>query len=145
MLVALKMLFEKPRLEDEGHRLRIAAAALLVEMMRMDDVIAPSERQAAVEALRTEFGLTAEETAELLSEAERAARDATDYYHFTSLLNDHLTPVEKGHLIENLWRVAYADGSLDKYEEHLLRKIADLLYVPRDTIVAARRRAAGEA
>src|SRR5579863_6226296 len=142
MLDSIKSLFERSHPDDPAQQLRVAAAALLIEMARMDDVISMADRAAVIAALRSQFDLNDDEIKTLLDLAERAAREAIDYYHFTSLLNAHLDLAQKTALIENLWRVAYADGALDKYEDHLLHKLADLLYVPRDAVVAARRRAA---
>ena len=44
-------------------------------------------------------------------------------------------------IIENMWVVAMADGHLDAHEEHLMRKIADLLYVGHADYVGAKQRA----
>lgn len=121
--------------------LRVATAALLIEMTRMDGAIADTERERVMHAVETKFGLRAEQTAELLRLAEQEAQQATDYFQFTSLIKEHLTPEEKERLIEHLWSVAYADGELHPYEEHLVRKIADLLYVPHKSLIAAKLRA----
>jgi uncharacterized tellurite resistance protein B-like protein len=34
-----------------------------------------------------------------------------------------------------MWTVAYADGDLDKYEEHLIRQVAELTYVPHSDYI----------
>jgi uncharacterized tellurite resistance protein B-like protein len=120
---------------------RIAAAALLIEMTRMDDNIADAERVRVQKLVQQNFGLGAEETAELLRIAETQAQQATDYFQFTTLIRNHMSPEQKEQLIEMLWEVAYADGELHPYEEHLVRKIADLLYVSHDTFIAAKLRA----
>jgi uncharacterized tellurite resistance protein B-like protein len=120
---------------------RIATAALLVEMTRMDSNISDVERARVTRAVEEDFGLSPHETAELLRLAEQQARQATDYFQFTSLIKDHMTAEQKERLIEHLWEVAYADGELHPYEEHLVRKIADLLYVPHSAFIAAKIRA----
>ncbi|MGD8559291.1 MAG: TerB family tellurite resistance protein, partial [Gammaproteobacteria bacterium] len=66
--------------------------------------------------------------------------NATCYYEFTSLINDEFTPADKAQIIELMWQVAYADDELEKYEEALVRKIADLLYVPHTQFIAAKHR-----
>lgn len=126
---------------DIGQRLQVATAALLIEMMRMDSHIKKVEQQAVVRAIRAKFGLTPEETAALMHLAQEEARCATDYYQFTSLINRGFTPEQKERIVEHMWQVAYADGRIDKYEEHLVRKIADLLYVPHRAYIAAKLRA----
>jgi len=93
--------------------------------------------------LRTRFGLTAKELDTLLRFATEEARQAADYYQFTSLINRHFSAEQKIGVIENLWQVAFADGRLDAHENHFMRKIADLLYIPHADYVAAKQRARG--
>lgn len=126
---------------DAEHAERVASAALLIEMTRMDGEITDVERQRVLDAVQAKFGLPADETAELLRLAEQEAQQATDYFQFTTLIKDRLTPAQKERLIEHLWEVAYADGDLHPYEEHLIRKLADLLYVPHKSFIAAKLRA----
>lgn len=127
--------------EDREHALQIATAALLLEMMRMDDRIASSEREAIGAALRQQFGLEAAQFETLVALAEQEAQQANGYYQFTSLINRNCDAAEKIRIVENLWRVAMADGHLDAHELHLMRKIADLLYIGHADYVAAKQRA----
>ena len=124
--------------------LQLATAALLIEMMRMDGAPSDAERNRVVRALETKFSLSSFQIAELLQLAEAEAGEATDYYQFTSLIKDHLSAAQRERLIEHMWAVAYADGSLHLYEEHLIRKIADLLYVPHAAFIAAKLRVKGK-
>lgn len=126
---------------DEAHRIKGATAALLAEMVRMDGEIEEAERTAALNAVREKFSLTEEEAVTLLDLAEQEARQAPDYFQFTSLINKQFTPEQKARVIEQMWTIAYADAKLSRYEEHLVRKIADLLYVPHATVIAAKIRA----
>lgn len=127
--------------EQNQHRLHLATAALLTEVMRMDDSVSEEERQAVLRALTEKFSLSAVESERLLQLAVQEAREATDYYQFTSLINRNLSAAQKEKVVEYLWQVAYADGHLDPLERHLIHKIADLLYVPQSAQVAARNRA----
>lgn len=129
-----------PEVESED-ALRLATAALLVEMMRMDDEVSAAERAAVAEALRDKFGLPPDEVAALISQAQTQARQAAGYHEFTSLIHRHFSPQRKLALIERLWTVAYADGRLDAHEHHLMRKLADLLYIPQGDFVLAKARA----
>ncbi|MBL8414967.1 MAG: TerB family tellurite resistance protein [Propionivibrio sp.] len=126
---------------DRGKALQIATAALLLEMMRMDERIAVEERNSIVATLRRQFSLDSGQLATLLDLAEQEARQATGYYQFTSLINKNCTADQKIRIIENMWQVAMADGHLDAHELHLMRKIADLLYVGHADYVAAKQRA----
>jgi uncharacterized tellurite resistance protein B-like protein len=125
---------------DAAHGLQVATAALLFEVMRTDGVIQEIERHAVLAAIQAQFALTATETAELLRLAEARAHDATDYYQFTSLINQHFTADQKAQVVEYLWQVAYADHEIDRFERTLVHKVADLLYVPRAAQIAARDR-----
>ena len=128
---------------DRQHALEIATAALLLEMMRMDSAGTPEETATVTSVLRTRFGLTAKELDTLLRFATEEARQAADYYQFTSLINRHFSAEQKIGVIENLWQVAFADGRLDAHENHFMRKIADLLYISHADYVAAKQRARG--
>jgi uncharacterized tellurite resistance protein B-like protein len=124
----------------DQHGLHLAAAALLFEMLRADNQEHPAERHALESALRDQFGLGKAETRELAALADREAADAVSLYQFTGLINDHFTPEQKVQVVEMLWQVAYADGRLDPYEEALVRKIADLIYVPHRDFIRSKHR-----
>ncbi len=146
MLKAIKQFFDshitaqQSAAKDGEHALRLATAALLLEMTRMDYEINDEERRAVMNAVSTKFGLEEAETAELIRLAEEESREATDYYQFTSLINDGFSLEKKIAVIEHLWEVAYADNNLDKYEEHMVRKVAELIYVPHKDFIAAKHR-----
>lgn len=122
-------------------RLRTATAVLLLEMARADFQETPEEIAQVRRAIQVELGLSDSQIEELMEMAEEERLRSTDYFQFTALINKHATPEEKAVIVEMMWRVAMADGRLDTYEEHLIRKIANLLHVRRETIVAARRSA----
>jgi len=131
---------EQTRVDSE-HALRIATAAILVEMMRMDKRIVDEERAAITAALQRQFGLDAAQLDTLVALAEQESRQASDYYQFTSLINKACDYEQKVRIVENLWLVALADGHLDAHELHLMRKIANLLYVRHGDYIAAKQRA----
>ena len=120
---------------------RHAVATLLVEIARADFEIDPSERIAIRRMLGAAYGLDAESAQALVAGAERSVEESVSLYEFTRRLNDEATPEDKVEIIEMLWRVAFADGRLDKYEEHLIRKAADLLYVPHRRFIRAKLKA----
>ncbi len=114
---------------DTDHRLRVATAALLIELSKADFEQDSAERDAIQRLLRRD-GLTDEELNELLALAEQQFAEDNAYHPYTSLINEHYSPEQKVELIEALWRVALADGEISKYEDHLIRKISELIYVP---------------
>jgi uncharacterized tellurite resistance protein B-like protein len=129
--------------EPDPHGLQLATGALLFEMLRADREEHPRERRTLEAALRKSFGLSEAETRELATLADDEAATAVSLYQFTALINRHFTPEQKVQVIEMLWQVAFADGQLDPYEEALVRKIADLIYVPHRDFIRARHRVAG--
>jgi len=130
----------KETVEQDRHRVQLAVGALLLEMTRMDGEIRPEQCARVDAAIREHFELSGEETKALIALAEAERHDATDYFQFTSLINAQYTPEQKIHIIEQLWAVALADDALHRYEEHLVRKISELLYVPHSAFIAARHR-----
>ncbi len=126
---------------DDRHAIEVATAALLIETVRLDGAIDAAERTAALGAVRSKFGLAETEAATLIGLAEEEAREATDYYQFTSLINKRFSAAQKERVIELMWLVAYADAALSANEQHVVRRIAELLHVPHRAYIAAKLRA----
>ena len=127
--------------ETSAEQLQIASAALLLEMVTMDDKIEAIEQEAVLSLVQQRFSLTPEQASTLSDLAEQQRKEAVDYYQFTSLINKSYSLDQKIELIESLWEVAFVDGDLDMHEEYLVRKIADLLYVPHASLMKTKHRA----
>ncbi len=144
MLNAIKQFFEHnlsaAQPVDMDHRLKLATAALLIEMMQQDNNVLEQELTTVKESLKNAFDLTDDETKTLFELAQQEVNDATDYYQFTSLIARQYTQQQKTRVIEYLWMVAYADQHLDVYEEHMVRRIADLIYVSHKDMIKAKHR-----
>ena len=80
-----------------------------------------------------------------MADAEREIDRSHDLYQFTSQVNRSFSDAEKLRVVEQLWRVAKADAVVHKYEEHLIRRISDLLHVPHAGFIAAKLRASANA
>ena len=146
MLTAIREFFERNLASADTpahkeHSLEVATATLLAEVARLDGEVTPEERAALVAAVREQFHLAPDEAETLLALAEAEAREATDYFQFTSLIRQHYSQEERQHIVELLWRAAYADARISAHEQHVVRKIADLLYVPHSAYIAAKMRA----
>ncbi len=126
---------------EQEHAYQLAAAALLIEMTRADHDVKGIEREAVAHAVQRTFELDSSESQELLALAERQADQATSLYEFTQLINRHFDPEQKEHFVELLWHVALVDGEIDKYEEHLVRRVADLIHVPHRSYIRAKHHA----
>jgi uncharacterized tellurite resistance protein B-like protein len=141
MIGALLELFKPPRTQDQEslqRQLHLAAAALLIETARADFSQDEAEQLALVELLTRSLNLGREEVHELVEVASNRADEATSLYEFTRVINDHYSAEQKLALISAMWGVAYADGDLDKYEEHLIRQVAELTYVPHQDYIRAK-------
>lgn len=123
------------------HTLQLATAVLLIEVMRADGEISEQEERSVVQALCSRFTLTQEELADLVELAHDRSEHTHDLFSFTSKLNEALDAAEKVHVFELLWTVAWADGRADAHEEHLLRRVADLLHLRHADAIGAKLRA----
>jgi uncharacterized tellurite resistance protein B-like protein len=121
--------------EDREAGLRLATAVLMIDVARADHVFDESEFDKVLQLVQAHFGLSAGESADLVVDASARAEDLVDIHEFTKLLHDYLTEDEKAQIVSLLWQIAYADGQLDKYEDSLVLKISDLLYVSRGRVM----------
>lgn len=110
-------------------RLHLASAALLVELANADAQMDANEQEVLLRILETKLDLDKATLDNLWQLAHEEQRGATSLYQFTSLINEAYGHTEKVQLLQHMWEVAYADGRIDRYEEHLIRKVADLLYL----------------
>ncbi len=124
--------------QNPAEVISLASAALMVEVLLSDYERKPEENEALMSILKKSFSLNQTTAQALFERAQQAQNNATDYFRFTSQINDLCTPEEKISLIENLWRVAYADGELSPYEDHVIRRIADLIYVTHTDFIATK-------
>lgn len=129
-----------PRSEGEStevreHALRLATAVLMIDVARADHSFDEREFDHILESIGKHFDLGAEDTADLVVAAHERSKEAVSAYEFTKLLHDHLDEREKSRIVSLLWRVAYADGELDKYENSFVLKISDLLHVSRARVM----------
>ncbi len=118
-----------------------ASAALMAEIMRADGTFDARERAALLEHLMSQGGADATVAQVLLGEAEAAAESAHDLFQFTALINAHCDASARVEIVERLWGVAFADGQLDHHESHMVKRIADLLYVRHSDYIGAKQRA----
>ncbi len=117
----------------------LAAAMLLFEVAWADHEIAVAEIESMVSALTQLFGIDESVARTLTNQAIVAHETETSIYPFTRAINDALSVEEKQHLLTTLWRLALADQIVDQYEEHTIRRIADLLYIAHRDFIRAKR------
>ena len=125
--------------EEEGARaIQLATAALLMEVASADYTISKSERDTIRSIVEEKYAVSSDEALEIAHRAEEDTRHVTSLYPFTRMLNAQCDLQERVEIVSMLWRVTAADGVIDAHEEHLVRKIADLLYVPHSQFIRAR-------
>ena len=139
---ALNPQVDEPR--DVERAQRIAAAVLLLEMAHADHRHDDAEYAEIRRQLQGHFALDAAETDELIADAAPRAEQSVSLYKYLKTLNDGLTESEKRQVMEMLWRGAYADHHIDAHEEHLLRELSELLYLPHEQFIRAKLAVTGE-
>jgi uncharacterized tellurite resistance protein B-like protein len=148
MLASLKRFFSelgvKPAARFEDNDYRLAAAALLIHVMLVDGVATDAEREALRTVLKSRFELDDADLDELIETATEADREAIDLYQFTSLLNRTLDEEGRLRIVEMMWRLVYADGRVNEFEDNVIWRVADLLGISSRQRIKLRRRVAGE-
>ena len=139
MLAKIKLFFDErlapDQIDDSEQAVRLAACALLFEMVKADFKISAAELQTMRSAVKTTMKIDDGTADALIEKAQQESEQATSLYQFTRLINDNYSPEQKEKLVTALWMIAYADGHVDKYEEHYLRKLVDLLYIPHSVFI----------
>ena len=127
--------------EVEDRALELACAALMFEVARADFSVETTEQDAVTSLLTAQFNLSADEVFTITEAAIEQADAATCLFEFTRTVNELASAEQKRNLLAMMWRVAMADNALSRYEEHVIRKVADLLYVPHGDFIAAKQSA----
>ncbi len=132
MIDKIKSFFSKNVLEPETELTspdQLATAALLIEVMVIDGDLDDQEMQAIAGTLANMLHLSKEQIDQLIELSKEEVAEATSLYQFTKEINEHFDIEKKLSLMTAMWRVAFADGHLDKYEENIIRRVADLLHI----------------
>ena len=145
MLDVIKRFFNKaPSHESQnqkrssGHDVRVATCALFLEMGRIDETFTADEMEKVMTILNQKYGLSREDGKALIEAADDELKESIDYWQFARLINDHYTPAEKVEIIEILWQIVYVDGKLDRHEDYLMHKLAQLLRLSHQQLMDAK-------
>ena len=135
-------MFESPTSKSDSNvnNPQLALAALMIEVAEADYRDAPEEQSTLLNIIKTSFALNEHKAEQLIKLAKAEHANSTDYFQFTRLINDNYSAQQKIDLVENLWEIAFSDHSLDKYEEHVIRRISDLLYVSHSDFMKSKLR-----
>ncbi len=116
-------------------------AVLMLQLARIDQTVSQEELDVIKNYILSTFSLDQADLDTLIEQALQDAVEATSLYEFTSLIHERCNAQQKYTIVLNLWQIAYADGRLDKYEEHFIRRTAELLYVPHPEFMRAKHEA----
>lgn len=139
MLKAVLELFRNNQDDKpQQHTVKLATAALLSEIIRADRQADPRELQAYKTLLNEQFSLSDDELSTLMEEGQSSAEEAVDLVQFTQVINQKCNNDEKQDILTDLWKVAYADENIAPIEEHIIRRIADLLHIPHSQFIKSK-------
>jgi len=129
--------------KEAVHDTRVATCALLLEMANIDGEFSEDERARIITVLRKEFGVAEDELESLMEAALQEIEGSIDWWQYTNLINKNYSREEKIQIIENIWKIAYADGRLEAHEDYLVHKLADLLGLDHSELIRAKLKIKG--
>jgi uncharacterized tellurite resistance protein B-like protein len=132
----------RPRMVFDEDDHRVAAAALLVHAVNADGVRTDSEMAELEVLLKERFSLDDREVAALIEAADQRNRETLDLGAFTGIVRRSYTPEGRARIVEMMWEIVFADGTLHEFEDNLVWRVADMIGVERDTRRAIRARVA---
>ncbi len=124
--------------ETEKQKLQIATCAIFLEMAKSDDDFTQEERREIISIMQGTFELDEKYVDELVQFAEVRLQQSISMYEFTGIINNNFSSDEKFELMKNLWRLIYTDPKLDKYEDHLAKKLGTMLLLEHKDVIAAK-------
>ena len=126
--------------EEVSHDARIATCALLLEMANIDGKFSVSEKEGIIRILQEDYRLSDEHTIALIEAADEELKKSIDLWQFAKLINRNYSTDKKLQIIEMIWKIVYADGRLDKHEDYLVHKLANLLRLTHKQLIDAKLR-----
>ena len=128
-------------IEPPEQTLILAATALMIEVARSDENKATVELEVISEILVSKLGVDPIEGQLILDAAEEKSEEAHDLFQFTELINQNFSKDEKQDLIYFMWKVAFSDGNIDKYEDHIIRRISGLINLSHSDFIRLKLKA----
>ena len=129
---------DKTNASDNERRIQVATAVILLEVAHADEEYSTSEQDRILHILGEQFNLDRQSVEELVQVSEEQLRESIDLWHFTEIINSNYDVAEKCRIIEKVWQVIYADGKLDKYEDHIVHKLARILNLSHAQMIEAK-------
>ena len=142
MLNKIKSLFKKEKKsvlpEKEDYNVNLTCASLIIEVALADKDFDVTEINLLKIILKDSYDISPEKIDSLIESAESTVENNTSIYSYTREINDSLNYEQKIDLLDGLWKISYADGTLDKFEEHLVRKISDLIHISHGDFITSK-------
>ena len=135
-----KGFFNNPKKEEPAvdNSVLLSAISLMIEVSLADEIMDVSELETLKNVLLEEFDVEEADLENLISDAKKNQNSSTSLYEFTRKINDEYEFDDKKNLILSMWKIAYADGNIDKYEEYVIRKVSDLIYISHEEFIKAK-------
>ncbi|MDI5874574.1 TerB family tellurite resistance protein [Shewanella xiamenensis] len=127
--------------EEKAHQLKLAAASMLLEVVYADETLTAEERALLPKLLTETLSMSAQDANDLIEEAKKVQGNATSLFEFTNTINAEFSLEQKQQLLLAMWQLAYADGQLSQYEDQIIRRTADLLYLKHSELIQMRNQA----
>ena len=142
MLNKIKSLFKKEKKSvlpiKEDYDVNLTCASLIIEVALADKDFDITEINLLKIILKDSYNISPEKIDNLIESAESTVKNNTSLYSYTREINDSLNYEQKIALLDGLWKISYADGTLDKFEEHLVRKISDLIHISHGDFITSK-------
>ncbi len=129
---------ENKTLMNDLDRVTVATCALMLEMAYADDEFSQDEKETMLKALTTTYKINKSAALDLIRSAEKERRENIDLWQFTHKINEDYSKNEKLEVAQNLWKIIYSDGKVDKHEEYLMRKLTSLLNLSHGDMIQAK-------
>jgi len=148
MLGVFKKIFDAPKKQESAQerveKLEVATSVILLEAATADSHFSEEEQQKIIEILKSRFHMNEESVKELIEKSEHEREESTDLWYFTNILNENLSTEEKYNLMEQVWEVIYSDGTLDKFENYVARKLLNMLNLDHSKFIELKMKVKGE-
>jgi len=148
MLGVFKKIFDAPKQQESAQerveKLEVATSVILLEAATADSHFSEEEQQKIIEILKSRFQMNEQSVKELIEKTEHEREKSTDLWYFTNILNENLSTEEKYNLMEQVWEVIYSDGTLDKFENYVARKLLNMLNLDHSKFIELKMKVKGE-
>jgi uncharacterized tellurite resistance protein B-like protein len=147
MLRNFKSIFNSPESKTEKAgviELSLAVCVLLLEIARADEKFTEDERLHIFQTIQQRYHLSEEETSELIDTATEIRDESIDLWQFTNRVNQSYSQDRRREIMEELWRVIYADGTLNKHEDYLVRQFSKLFKLRHSDMISAKLKVLNE-